>query len=57
MLRRLVRTSFCPLNSGFILLFGLEEVLAVTEHTIDYCIIAMDNQIYSLIHIAHDRFY
>ena len=47
------RVILCPLNSGFILLFGLGEVLAVmnihvTQHTIDYCIIATDNNIYRL---------
>ena len=47
------RVNFCPLNSGFILLFGLGEVFAamnihVTQHTVDYCIIATDNNIYRL---------
>ena len=55
------RVNFCPLNSGFILLFGLGEVLAVmnihvTQHTIDYCIIATDNHIYSPIRIARCAF-
>merc|ERR1712131_461342 len=33
--------------STFILLFGLEEVLAVTQHAIDYCIIAQGDLAYS----------
>ena len=49
---RLARASFCPLNSGSILLFGIGEVFAVTQHAIDYCIIGMDNHIYSSIRIS-----